>query len=294
MKLPQSRPAPQMVALADIDVGTRLRPVSEAGVDAILSSIGETGIMKDAVHLRRARSSGGGDGRLVLIAGAHRLEAAKRLGWAEIEAIVWRDVSDDWVKLVEIDDNLAGAEMTALDTAVFLARRKAIYERLHPEARAGVFKGNRHTGSLVADIMSVTSFAKATAEKFGVTERHVRRMTEAGSALTDAQAQQLRAAPRAVGLVDLVDLSKIGDDAERAQVILKVATGQAKKVSQARVQYANETGTGARPMQVKADGDYDRLVEAWNRASPAARRRFVDVFGADLDAQRADDEGADA
>lgn len=294
MKLPQSRPAPQMVALADIDVGNRLRPVSEAGVDAILSSIGETGIMKDAVHLRRVKANGGVDGRLVLIAGAHRLEAAKRLGWAQIEAIVWRDVSDDWVKLVEIDDNLAGAEMTALDTAVFLARRKVIYERLHPEARAGVFKGNRHTGSLVTDIMSVTSFAKATAEKFGITERHVRRMTEAGSALTDAQAYQLRSAPKAVGLADLVDLAKIGDEAERLQVILKVASGQAKKVSQARVQYAAETGTGAPPPQSKADSDYDRLVEAWNRASPSARRRFVDVFGADLEAHGANDEGTDA
>ncbi len=287
MKLPQSRPAPQMVALADIDVGARLRPVSEAGVEAILSSIGETGIMKDAIHLRRSRVDGG---LLMLIAGAHRLEAAKRLGWAQIEAIVWRDVSDDWVKLVEIDDNLAGAEMTALDTAVFLARRKAIYERLHPEARRGFAGGMARHGQLT-DIMSVSSFAKATAEKFGITERHVRRMTEAGSALTDAQAQQLRAAPRAVGLVDLVDLSKIGDEAERAQVILKVATGQAKKVATARRQYAAETGTGAPPAPSKADGDYDRLVEAWNRASPAARRRFVELIADQVVVQG---EGADA
>lgn len=291
MKLPQSRPAAQLILLNDIAVGDRLRPVSEAGVDAILSSIGETGIMKDAVHLRRLKPTGKADGTLVLIAGAHRLEAAKRLGWVEIEAMVWRDVSDDWVKLVEIDDNLAGAEMTALDTAVFLARRKVIYERLHPEARAGVFKGNRHTGSLVTDIMSVTSFAKATAEKFGVTERHVRRMTEAGSALTDAQAYQLRSAPRAVGLADLVDLAKIGDDAERSQVILKVASGQAKKVSQARVQYARETGNAVDLPRVKAESDYDRLVEAWTRSSPAARRRFVDVFGAELVAHGMD--GAD-
>lgn len=99
-------------------VGDRLRAVSAAGVEAILSSIGETGIMKNAVHLRRLRPTAKADGTLVLIAGAHRLEAAKRPGWVQIEAIVWRDVNDDWGKLVEIDSNLAGAEMTALDQTV--------------------------------------------------------------------------------------------------------------------------------------------------------------------------------
>lgn len=275
MKTPTARPQPQMIALADPEIGPRLRPVSDAGVQAILDSIAQTGVMKDAIHVRRRR-----DGRLVLIAGAHRTEAAKRLGWTEIEAIVWRDVSDDWVALVEIDDNLAGAEMTALDTAVFLSRRKAIYERLHPETKAGVAGAlARHSAT---EIISVASFAKATAEKFGMTDRHVRNLVAAGEALTEAMIEQLRSAKQPVGTVDLIELSKIGDDDERAQVVLKVATGQAKKVRQARVQWATETGRApAAPVAAK-DADYTRLVEAWTRATPAARRRFVEAFAGDL------------
>jgi ParB family chromosome partitioning protein len=275
MKLPTTRPAPQPIKLADIQIGARLRPVSNSGVQAIIESINETGVMKDAIHVRRRK-----DGVLVLIAGAHRTEAALRLGWEEIDACVWRDVSDDWVKLMEIDDNLAGAEMTVLDTAVFLARRKTIYERLHPQSKAGVFKGNQHTSNVVAEIISATSFAMSTAEKFGLSDRHVRNLVAAGEALTDAQAGQLRRAPRPVGTLDLMELAKIGDEAERAQVVLKVATGQAKKVKIARHQYAAETGKAEASPEARRDSDYDRLVEAWRRASPASQGKFLTLIGA--------------
>ena len=46
--------------------------MSEAGVEALKASIIETGVMKDAIHVRRKKG-----GVLVMIAGAHRLEAAR-------------------------------------------------------------------------------------------------------------------------------------------------------------------------------------------------------------------------
>ncbi len=89
--------------IADIVVRDRLRPVSEAGVQTLIASITETGVMKDAIHLRKKK-----DGRLYLIAGGHRMAAAINLGWEEIEAKIWTDVTDDWSRMMEIDDNLAG------------------------------------------------------------------------------------------------------------------------------------------------------------------------------------------
>lgn len=115
------------VPVEDVIVRDRLRPVSEAGVAALLASIGELGVIKDAIHVRRKK-----DGSLHLMAGAHRLSAARQLGWAMIPAKVWT-CTDDWARLMEIDDNLAGSELTVLDTAVFLARRKQVYERMHPQ-----------------------------------------------------------------------------------------------------------------------------------------------------------------
>lgn len=213
------------VALADIEVSNRLRPVSDAGVESIIASINETGVMKDAIHLRQKRG-----GAMVLIAGGHRLEAARRLGWDEIEAKVWADVTDDWARLMEIDDNIAGAELNPLDTALFLAERKRVYEKLHPETRAGVAGAAARWDA--TDTMSV-AFSTATAEKFGMTDRHVRRLIAAGSRLDPRDVALLRSAPRPVSLKDLSEISKISSAPERYDVVQALSEGRAKTAAEA-------------------------------------------------------------
>lgn len=262
------------VKITDIVVRDRLRPVSEAGVASLIASIRETGVMKDAIHVRQAKS-----GEIVLMAGAHRVEAAQRLGWEDVEAKVWADVQNDWALLIEIDDNLAGAEMDALDTALFLAERKRVYEKLHPEARADTFSGNQHTGKLAADIMS---FATSTAEKFGVTERHVRRMVAAGSALSRDERRWLRSAPKPVTLADLQALAKVDDGHERAQICIALSNGVARSVSAARQSYAAACGIVSDRLQDPVEEALKALNAAWGRAPMATRRRFVDAVFDDL------------
>lgn len=264
-------------ALDEIIVRDRLRPVREAGVESLLASIGETGVMKDAIHLRKKK-----DGNLYLIAGAHRVEAARRLGWADIEAKVWTDCTDDWARLMEIDDNLAGAEMDALDTAVFLARRKEVYERLHPETRAK--KGAALVAARwdTADIMSVVSFAKATAEKFGMTDRHVRRMIAGGAKLGPDDIRQLRRAPRPILQKDLIEIGKIAETGEKYSVIAALAEGKAKSAAEARRAWkALEDGT-AKPAKDPVEEAFKALMSAWNRAPQNVKRRFVHEMGDDL------------
>lgn len=262
------------VNVAEIIVRGRLRPVSEAGVESLIASVAETGVMKDAIHVRKKK-----DGSLHLIAGAHRLEMARRLEWSEIEAKVWTDVTDDWARIMEIDDNLAGAEMNALDTAVFLANRKEVYERLHPQAKATAFKGNRYTGSLAADIMSVASFAITTAEKFGLTDRHVRRLISVGAALHPSEVQQLREAKQPVKLADLQALAKIGDAIERQRVVEIFADGEAKGIAAARSRYSTDERGVEATVKSPEDQQYLTLKSAWTRAGAAARRRFLDDLG---------------
>lgn len=64
------------VPVADVIVRDRLRPVSEAGVANLIASIPETGVMKDAIHIRKKK-----DGRQYPVADAHPLDAAAQLGW---------------------------------------------------------------------------------------------------------------------------------------------------------------------------------------------------------------------
>jgi ParB family chromosome partitioning protein len=252
------------VAVAEIDVSDRLRPVSEAGVDSIMASIQETGVMKDAVHLRQKKG-----GKLVLIAGGHRLEAAKRLGWSEIEAKVWADVTDDWARLMEIDDNIAGAELSPLDTAVFLAARKRIYAKLHPEAVGGVAGGLARQGSA----MDIVSFAEATAEKFGITVRHINRIVAAGGCLDPRDIMLLRQAPKAVTLKDLTEIAKISETVERYDVVAALSEGRAKSAADARRQ--RTAAASDTPVEDPVEAAFKALDKAWARAPMAAKKRFL-------------------
>lgn len=263
----------------DIQMGTRLRPVSKAGVEAIKASITELGVMKDAIHVRKHKRGG----KIELLAGAHRLTVAQELDWPTIKVVCW-DCNDDFARLMEIDDNLAGAELTALDTAVFLAERKRVYEKLHPETKADAFKGNRHTGSLAADTMSVTSFAVATAEKFGISDRHVRRMVSAGSVLTGGDAHRLRSSGRPVTLNDLTELAKIGDVSERYRVIDLLAEGKVKSAKDARKTWASEQNRGVTPPMNNTEKTWQRLQDAWKRASKAGRVTFLEEYGDEVQA----------
>jgi ParB family transcriptional regulator, chromosome partitioning protein len=264
-----------------IMVRDRLRPVSEAGVAALTASISEMGVMKDPVHVRKVKHRGG---EFVLMAGAHRLTAARELGWETIKVTYWT-CTDDFARLMEIDDNLAGAELTALDTAVFLAERKRIYEALNPATRAEAFKGNQHTGKLASDIVS---FATSTAEKFGMSKRQVERIIASGSRLGPDEVRRLRSAPRPVTLKDLQDISKISETGERYHVVDCLAEGRTKNASGARKLWKAEQGEGPEPLS-PADRALARLLDAWDRAPKVTRDRFLEERGdqlrRELDAQ---------
>jgi len=67
----------------------------------------------------------------------HRIEAYKLLGRTEIEATVV-SLSELDAELAQIDENLIRNELTVLERAEQLKRRKEIYEAKYPESRAGV------------------------------------------------------------------------------------------------------------------------------------------------------------
>lgn len=280
--MPDVTPKPEDLPIEAIEVTGRLRPVTEAGVESLLASFRDIGVIKDAIHVRR---SGRGEAvRLRLLAGGHRLEAARRLGWTTIRAQVWTDITDDLARLIEVDDNLAGAEMDALDTAVFLAERKRVYERLHPETVAKTGAALVAHRWNTADMMSVVSFATATAQKFGLTDRHVRRMIAVGTALTRDEVGQLRAAPRPVTLADLQALSRIGDEAERGIVVRQLAEGAAKSAAAAR-----RSLQAATSVEAPREDAFRALRDAWSRAPKQARRRFVSAVFDDLSPLVADE-----
>ena len=155
------------INISDIRVNDGRRKIDEENVMSLMNSIREVGLL-NPITITQSH---------ILIAGAHRLEACKRLGMENIECGV-TDLDGMRAELAEIDENLTRKELNYIDQGEQLLRRKEIYEALHPETRAtyegGAFKGNQHNE--VADTVSSTkmkSFAEDTAEKTGISPRHV-------------------------------------------------------------------------------------------------------------------------
>lgn len=260
---------------ANITVGHRLRPVSDAGVQAILGSVQELGQIVTPLTIRQRRDKDAEAGFVYeLLDGAHRLAAAIELELPTVPVRVF-ECTNDQAKLLEIDGNLAGAELNPLDTAVFLATRKAVYERLHPETKAGVAGALAKHGS-ANDMMS---FAETTAEKFGLSRRQIERLVAAGSKLGPDEIAQLRQAPRQVTLKDLQDIAQIKVAPDRYQVVKALAAGDAKNAASALKALKADGETAPKD---PVEEQFKALNAAWVRAGAAARRRFADEHGVDL------------
>lgn len=280
------------VPLAEIDAAGRLRKVSPKALDSLEASVDELGFVLDEIHLRRVRHQGG---KLKLMAGGHRLALAHRKAWVTIKAKIW-DCSDDWAALVEIDDNLAHSELAPLELAVFLARRKTIYERLYPETKAGAAGANARWHA--ADMMS---FASSVAEKREMSERHVRRLIAAGSALSEDDIADLEATAavtgRQVALADLQALAKLGESEERRRAIWTFCNGTSLKTLRKAIDF-NRHETESTPPKDPVEEAFKALMTAWKRAPKASRRRFVAETHGDLYplivANMSSDEGDEA
>src|SRR5215470_12582020 len=65
---------------------------------------------------------------ITLVAGHHRLAAAQKLGWDEIDCVFIDDMDEIERELWSIDENLCRANLTDAQEAAHLARRKELFE----------------------------------------------------------------------------------------------------------------------------------------------------------------------
>jgi ParB/RepB/Spo0J family partition protein len=146
-----------MVTLSGIAVPPeRLRAFRPDNVEAISESMNAQGQLQEV--LLRHRPGGGH----WLVAGYHRLEAARKLKWETVRCIILEDVDADHAELIEIDENLIRAELTPVEQAMHITRRKELYEKLHPETKNGA---NQHTKRVAQVEQPSKAFVINTARK---------------------------------------------------------------------------------------------------------------------------------
>jgi N6-adenosine-specific RNA methylase IME4/ParB-like chromosome segregation protein Spo0J len=112
--------------LSDITVKQGRRAVNESKVRELAQSMSEVGLI-NPITVTQDKT---------LITGAHRLAAAKLLGWAEIEATV-SELEGFKAELAEIDENLMRNELHYLDEGAAYKRRDELLDEMGMRREVG-------------------------------------------------------------------------------------------------------------------------------------------------------------
>ena len=219
-----------MAATISLDVGRvypspTAREVRQPQVAALAESIKEIGL-RTPITVRSVMKiiNGRDQPAWEIVAGHHRYEAAIRLGWREIDAIEFDGAELD-AELWEIDENLMRSELTEMERARALARRKEIYEIKHPETRQHVAGASAKHGR-ASDKMS---FAADTAKAIGKNERTVERSVRIGERLTPEAENEAKK----LGLDDhqaaLLDAAKAETAGAQIEVLNRRAATRARE-----------------------------------------------------------------
>ena len=232
----------ESVRLEDIKSGQTSRLINKSLVEVLVESFQVIGQLHP-ISLRRTAT-----GALELVAGRHRLEAMKALGRETIPAD-FMDADTDRMALWEIDENLQRAELTQAERAMALARRKDIYERLHPETRAGMAGGLARQGTATDKL----AFADSAASILGVAPRTIQRDIHRATSIAPDVMEKIAGTEHDKGTV-LDRLARMSDEQQR--------------------QWCSRPSTPPEP-EVLVGRARKRLEDAWERAPENTRRAFL-------------------
>ena len=286
-----------LVDISTIIVGPERPPADPAAVRKLTTSMATVGILSSITINREHR----------LIAGLHRLEAAKLLGWKEIDCVI-RPLQGLEAELAELDEDVIRKDISGIVFGELLLRRKEVYETLYPETKAGVAQANGMNRALgnrvksddtstgvedgVTDKMSATlkagkdssqtgslqeetvpprkSFVDDTAEKMNVTPRTVRRQLQAAKGLNAEAGNIIKDAKLKISKKGTMELSRLEPDEQREAASMLVA-GEVKTVEEyeKRRSGVEEAAKKRRkPASTKTADKPDKRIEAANSDPP--------------------------
>ena len=257
-----------MIHVGFISTLGRMRDVDPAQVSALADSIKEVGLLNPiTVYKREIIRSGQPVEGYGLVAGAHRLEACKSLGWQEVPALIV-DLDDDDRVIAECDENLCGTQLKPSDQAMFTKARKEAYLRKHPET------GHGAVGCTGRKDDNLSSFADDQSAKTGVDKRTVQRNAERGEKITPAALAMVKGTPLDTGAF-LDKLKKIKPDNQCDHVKRELDKVQKPKPKSAAAHAPDpDDDYSVREKQIT------KLMNAWNKAGKEAREHFLERIGA--------------
>ncbi|MFW6027891.1 MAG: ParB/RepB/Spo0J family partition protein, partial [bacterium] len=259
------------ISITAIVTGDRLRKLDQDWVAGLAESIRKFGLRQPIEVTPTGHQGAEGFDEFSLVSGAHRLAACQALEMKTVRASII-EATDLEVRLLEIDENLIRRELSPLDRAVFLARRKDVYEALHPETRHGA-RGGRESKQPQNVENDTMSFSISTAEKMGLSARTIERAVRIANKLLPDIREQIATTWLADSQSELLALTRLSPDTQRDVVSRLLAVSDAPPNVRAALDII-EGRAAAAPAPHEAE--LQRLMNAWARASQRARTGFID------------------
>lgn len=228
-----------------IKVDDKRRAVNAATVDRLADSIARIGL-QTPITCRLLAEDETCDEDAILVAGRHRLEACRKLGWDKVPAFIWEaDASSDEARMWEISENLHRSELSALERDEQVAEWVSLADAVLRQTAAKP-QGGRPQGGV-----------RAAARDIGVSDRDARRAVKVAGLSDEAKAEA-----RALGLDD--NRSALLRAASAPQPVQALREMKASKLADRPL-----NDLEAQERQVAA------LMAAWNRATAEARAEFL-------------------
>ena len=204
--------------ISEIKINPGRRDTQQRNVEELARSIAAVGLMNPITVTQDN----------TLIAGLHRLEAAKLLGWTEIECTV-SDADGLQAELAEIDENFVRAGLSHRELGDLLLRRKELYEAIHPETRQGQRNGQTAKNDNLT-VLAAKPFSEDTADKLGISKRTVERLVQPAANLTPEAKKTIRDAGDKITKGDALKISRLPPDQQaEAAAVLTIAPPTPKR-----------------------------------------------------------------
>ena len=204
--------------ISEIKINPGRRDTQQKNVEELARSIAAVGLMNPITVTQDN----------TLIAGLHRLEAVKLLGWTEIECVV-SEADGLQAELAEIDENFVRAGLSHRELGDLLLRRKELYEALHPKTRQGQRNGQTAKNDSLT-LLAAKPFSEDTADKLGVSKRTVERLVQTAANLTPEAKKTIRDAGDKISKGAALKISRLPpDQQEEAAAVLTIAPPAPKR-----------------------------------------------------------------
>lgn len=245
--------------IQNITIKTRKRALDSGKVASLAESINQIGLLHPVAI----------DEYFNLLAGLHRIEACKRLGWQTIPAIIRQNGDALLAELTEIDENLIRNELTVLEQGEHLARRDEVLAEM----------GQRKPDHRPKKGIESTSFLKSTADiamEAGISKSTTQQRKQIANKLSDEVKDVIRDTELADRATDLLQLARLDSDAQK-DAVSRVLSGKARNIKQAKKQAKREKQVESIQSTVWPAGKYHAIAidPPWpydNRADDESHR----------------------